>query len=123
MFIDDEDVFLEECVAVLEASGAKHVEPANSVEAARELLARTEFDIVFLDLVLPDVSGEEFLLELDRLYRDLNVVVMTGKTGFDSDKLLRFRNVRACLRKPFGLDELHETLKAARLDRTVQKNT
>ncbi len=111
LLIDDEKVFLEECARLLEMAGAKGVKTACSAEAAREILSQNKFDMAFLDLVLPGINGEEFLDELDEINPDLNVVVITGRVGLDTEHLLERRNVKACLVKPFTLVQLIEVLR------------
>ena len=50
-----------------------------SFKAAAELLAKDHnFDLVFLDLSLPDKSGEELVLEITKRAEGIPVVVLTG---------------------------------------------
>lgn len=110
LLIDDEEVFLEECARLLEMAGAKGVKTACSAEVARGILSQNKFDLVFLDLGLPGISGEEFLDELERIDPDLKVVIITGKVGLDTESFIQRMNVRACLVKPFTLTQLIEAL-------------
>jgi len=110
LIIDDEKVFLEECAGLLVASDVKSVETAPSAELAHDILQQKEFDLVFLDLALPGVSGEELLDELERIGSTAKVVILTGKIGLDIDRLLKRPRVLACLQKPFSLDQLLEIL-------------
>ncbi|TXE14731.1 response regulator [Algoriphagus aquimarinus] len=58
---------------------------AESFKAAAEYLEDVEnyFDIVFLDLSLPDKSGEELVLEIIKLAIGIPVVVLTGFSNLE----------------------------------------
>lgn len=59
------------------------VEFAGSLSAALELLGNTHFDIVLLDLNLPDSKGLDTLVRLSEAYPHTAIVVTTGYYGED----------------------------------------
>jgi len=59
------------------------VASANSIQAARRLLAMQSPDLLLLDLHLPDGSGFELLSEVE-LLSDTEVVLMTGQASVDT---------------------------------------
>lgn len=67
-------------------------EHAKSLTHARSILnAKSDFDVIFLDLTLPDSTGETLVLEIVRLASQTPVIVLTGhsdkKFGIDTLKL------------------------------------
>jgi len=70
------------------------VTEAESGEAAFDLISRTRPDVVFLDLVMPGMPGEEFLHKLRQATEtsDIPVFVVTSRTLGDGDRqeLLRY---------------------------------
>lgn len=57
---------------------------ATSFEDAKEkcLFTRTKFDVILLDLTLPDRQGEELIMEMMALCNDVPVIVLTGHVNF-----------------------------------------
>lgn len=81
---------------------------------ALRLLSETEFDVTFLDLSLPDISGIEVLREARRLGISTGkVIIMTGlpepKTMEEAKDLGVFRY----LRKPLDWNEIRHTFSEA----------
>ncbi|AYL95155.1 response regulator [Mucilaginibacter celer] len=52
-------------------------------EAAREVLSKETFDIVLLDLTLPDKTGEELIASVIALIGTSPLIVLTGYTDID----------------------------------------
>lgn len=78
LVVDDEEDILEIFRAVLEEEG-HHVTTAESGEAALAALGAGTFDLVFLDIKLPGLSGIEVLKEIRRAHREKpKVVMITG---------------------------------------------
>jgi DNA-binding NtrC family response regulator len=75
-------------------------------ESGLHLLRQMEFDIVFLDLVMPGMGGLEVLEEISGMKKEVPCVIMTGfattKTAVDAMKL----GALDYITKPFNLEEL-----------------
>ncbi|GAB3223514.1 PAS domain S-box protein [Algoriphagus aestuariicola] len=76
-------VLIEEYLAenILEAN-LKQIE---TFQAARKILQNPpgKFDLIFLDLTLPDLSGEKLIVEILELAGDTPVVALTGFSDLD----------------------------------------
>lgn len=70
-FILIEDYLKQEFVEV-------SIEHAKSFKAAKEITADQQFDVILLDLTLPDASGEELILEVQLHAGDAAIIVLTG---------------------------------------------
>lgn len=55
-----------------------HLEHASSMESAQKLIHAHEFDIIFLDLYLPDSQGVESFEKLSKLVTAIPVVILSG---------------------------------------------
>lgn len=99
-------ILLEAC---LNAAGYA-VETAADGEQALQLLQTKSFDLLFLDIKLPGLSGTEVLRRLDRLGIKLPVVVMTAfatvKNAVECTKL----GAVAYLQKPFTAEKVRQLL-------------
>ena len=109
LIIDDEpgvrDVFREFC----QSSAHFQVMTATGGLEAIDLVARHDFDIVTMDLVMPEMSGLEAIETIKRQKPHLPVVIVTGNA---TDALVREAGrLGGCrvLKKPVGIHQfLHE---------------
>ena len=77
LVVDDESVVRELSVEILRRGGYEpHGVP--SAKHALELLDQESFDLVVSDVVMPEMTGVEFLYELRERRPELPVVLMTG---------------------------------------------
>ncbi len=70
------------------------------------MLSNSVIDLIILDLIMPEMNGEDFLTEMERLQIKIPVIVMTGTVneGFRVCKL--FPVVLEVLEKPFSQKKL-----------------
>src|SRR6185436_15070264 len=55
-----------------------------NMSAAADLIKHNQFDIALLDLSLPDSSGIDSVITLDRLVPDTPIVVLSGMTDVNT---------------------------------------
>lgn len=113
LVIDDEASVLETIKDVLECYGFK-VYTASSGKEAVAVFRDKQYDIdmVLLDFLLPDMSGEWIFENLRSLDPNLQVVLLTGCEKSVADRMLK-RGLRGYLQKPFDLPELVKTVRDA----------
>src|SRR2546427_4206272 len=83
LIVDDDRTLRESCASVLQYENYQ-VTTCSRGEEARELLKRTKFDIVLLDLYLPEISGMRLLQHCLDAYPDTIVIMITGNPSIDS---------------------------------------
>ena len=113
LVVDDEQVVRELAVELLRRSGyAPHGVP--SARSALDLLEQEPFDLVLSDVVMPEMTGVEFLYELRSRRHDLPVVLMTGGSQ-DPERTSNAIKLGATslLYKPFSHDELCRVVESA----------
>lgn len=110
LVVDDEPKILEVISALLESKGF-HVFPAESGEKALEIFDRENITLVVLDLMLPDISGEEVCRAIRRKSR-VPVLMLTAKA--EENDLLYGLEIGAddYITKPFSLKELYARMEA-----------
>lgn len=67
-------------------------------------------DVIFLDLGLPDIDGQE-VLSIIRKISDVPIVVITGNPRDIADIHLKDLKIEGFISKPFSLEEIFNTLK------------
>ncbi|WP_342756236.1 response regulator transcription factor [Kineothrix sedimenti] len=110
LVVDDEPKILEVISALLESKGF-HVFPAESGGKALEIFDRENITLVVLDLMLPDISGEEVCRAIRRKSR-VPVLMLTAKA--EENDLLYGLEIGAddYITKPFSLKELYARMEA-----------
>ncbi|MCA9321287.1 MAG: response regulator, partial [Planctomycetes bacterium] len=83
LIIDDNQDFAENLTEILEVEGAT-VRHADCVARSHDELAQFQPNVAFVDLRLPDGSGEDLLLEMSRSVPDCLCIVLTGNASIQS---------------------------------------
>lgn len=84
-------------------------DPRLAAKAATE----KEFDIAFLDIMMPEKNGVDVLRELKSVVPQLPVVMMSGYSLQEmKDKAMEL-GAAGCIKKPFELDDVRHVMKVA----------
>lgn len=98
-------------------------ESATSGDAGIRLAATHTFDIVLLDLGLPDSSGLEVCRQIRDLSSDLAILVVTGTDTVDSRVTLLENGADDYITKPFHMEELRARINALTRRRSRGEHT
>ena len=116
LIIDDESVICDACRLVLEEKG-HGVDSCLTGKAGLLAMERNPYDIILLDMKLPDIDGTEILKAVKKKPFGPCMVVMTGyATMSNAVKAMKLGAVDY-LAKPFTDDELIEAMEKCRADR------
>lgn len=111
VLVIDDDVALQAMFKLfLKKTGFSRMIVGTGKEAL-SALKKQKFDLVFLDLVLPDITGDEIYKEAKKIDPNLNIVIITGYPDSEMlDNILKFGPVTV-LKKPLKVEQLTQTLK------------
>lgn len=106
---DSEDVlFLIESII---ASDDIEVVSTTNAKSALEMLDQT-YDVIILDLMMPIMSGEEFLTEFKKMQLDIPVIILTAGNYKDTDISKFFeKGANDYINKPFQRAEFTARIK------------
>ena len=114
LLVDDEDDIRALGAHVLSSLGFTALTAADGREAVSTYAEhRDEITLVVLDLTMPYMDGKETLRELRLVDPDVRVLMASGYTEADISALFADKGPTGFLRKPYGLAELREKLRAA----------
>ncbi|MGC2245603.1 MAG: response regulator, partial [Terriglobales bacterium] len=106
LIVDDEQTIRRLCMTVGESLGFSCLE-AESGDAALAVLEAQPVHMVLTDLVMPRLSGLEFLEQVKRIHPRLEVAVMTGHGSVETAVQAMKLGAYDYISKPFApLDEL-----------------
>jgi len=109
LLVDDEPRLLASLSELLKGHGFALTTASSGNEAIAHL-SRSRFDLVLLDLRLPDISGHEIMDFINECGIDANVIVMSGEVGIDAAIGALKRGAYDYLRKPYGREEIMKTV-------------
>jgi DNA-binding NtrC family response regulator len=89
------------------------VASAGTIAEAQELLGRDNFDLIFMDLRLPDGEGTDLLRQLQTRPQKPLVVIVTGFGSIESAVTCMRDGAFDYIIKPFSSDQIEFTLKKA----------
>lgn len=107
LIIDDEINLRRSLSMVLQRSGYAVTTAGNAQEVFQYLQAGA-FDLVFLDLKMPDINGLELLLQIRRIYPNMPVMILTAHATLESAIEAVRRGARDYLLKPIDPAQIVE---------------
>ena len=113
LIVDDSSAVRAFVRASLEDAGFARVQEAETGFDALRLLAANAFDVVIVDVNMPDINGLELLAFMKKSPRQQaarKVLISTQDDGPDSRRGIEL-GADAYLQKPFEVDELRSLLR------------
>jgi diguanylate cyclase (GGDEF)-like protein/PAS domain S-box-containing protein len=112
LLVDDEPRLLLSLYELLKDRDYELVTATCGSEALAQL-AKLRFDLILLDLRLPDMSGHEIMDHMNAQGIDGDVIVMSGDVGIEAAIGALKRGAYDYLRKPYSREELLKTVENA----------
>jgi DNA-binding NtrC family response regulator len=112
LVIDNEDVICDACHLVLTEKGHS-VDYCKTGKSGLLALARVSYDLLLLDMKLPDMDGMDILRNVQDKMPRLRVIVMTGYSTLSNAVQAMKLGAADYLCKPFTDDELVEAVEKA----------
>jgi CheY-like chemotaxis protein/Na+/H+-dicarboxylate symporter len=91
----------------------KEVSIATNGEAAIDLVEKEKFDVILLDIKLPDIDGIETLRRIKKIDEDAVVIMLTAYAEVNTAIAALKEGAYDYVTKPFVLDEIIATVKRA----------
>jgi len=110
LVVDDDTIVLDSCRLVLEAEGFD-VHSVPSADAALETMENQDFDLLLVDVKMPEHDGMYLMQEIKKRWPEIPIVVMSGYPT--PETIADGVNMGAAkfIAKPFTPDELLEIVR------------
>ncbi len=127
LLVDDSRFVLKLTTRILESIGITHIDTAASGVEGLKKLTKKKFDIVLMDLNMPEMDGVELIERLGEEKIDVALIIMSG----ESQKVLHIckqvagaygLDIIAALHKPFNTNDLTEVVQGF-VDRIEKQKT
>jgi len=111
LVVDDDPSLQALFKQYLKKAGFGRVVVGSGAEAIAQA-QKQSFDLVFLDLKLPDIPGDELYSKLKEMHPDLPIVIITGYPDSEILSKILARGPVTVLKKPVEFEQLNRTIKA-----------
>lgn len=112
LFVDDEEIILNIGVKILKKLGYKVLTAQSGSEAIRKYSANLgKIDMVILDMVMPDMGGNETFDRLKEIDPDVKVLLSSGYSIAGQATEILKRGCRGFIQKPYRLKALSQKVK------------
>jgi excisionase family DNA binding protein len=105
LVIDDEVVIGQLFMDSLEKNGYQVTTMSSSLEAL-ELVNRQHFDLIFLDLAMPELDGSELFRRIRKIDKQVPIAIITGYPDSELLKKAKEHGPFMIMIKPFNADEI-----------------
>ncbi|MEW6259776.1 MAG: ATP-binding protein [Thermodesulfobacteriota bacterium] len=112
LVIDDESRIREACRMVLQDCGYEVILAPDGIRGL-DLVQESYFDIILLDLMMPELSGLEVLARIRECYPDTVVIVITGYATVEHSVDAMKKGAFDFIPKPFSPEQLRVTVSKA----------
>src|SRR6516162_7061712 len=110
LVVDDDPGLQDLFRKFLKKIGSRRLVVGTAKEAIKRL-RKQKFDLMFLDLKLPDAPGDQVLQAAKQIDPDINVIVVTGYPHSEIlDRILQVSPVTV-LKKPLKVEQLNQVVK------------
>jgi len=123
VLVVDDDSLLRKLVTEQLIRADFDAAPAASGKQALETLREEDYDVVLLDIMMPDLSGLDTLCEIRKFEDSPEVVMLTADTSLATGVEAMRQGAYDYLTKPVTLDEMEAVIrKATKKRRLVKQN-
>lgn len=110
LVVEDEPVMRERLADMLYKAGATHVTQCENVATARKAFEEGEFEIILLDLGLPDGDGHELMKEFKAAQDNQHIVLVTADDSIDSIQRAISAGANGYVVKPYSQEKIHDVV-------------
>lgn len=110
LVVDDDEALQETFKLFLKKAGFSRMIVGNGKDALAAL-EKQKFDLCFLDLQLPDITGDDVYAVAKEKYPDLPIVIITGYPDSEMMNNILKHGPVTVLKKPLRVEDLQETLR------------
>ncbi len=113
LFVDDEETLREVAYEFLGSCGYRVLLATNGREALEVLAGEHQhISLAILDLMMPEMGGEETLENMKRKYPHIPVVIASGYAAETLNQQMEFQQYDGFIEKPYALAHLEHTIVA-----------
>ena len=112
LVVDDEETVRIVMEKSLEQLGYKVQVACDGAEALALFKKDSAFDLVILDMIMPNLSGDELFYKLREIRPDVKVLIASGYSSDSRTSAVLRDGAKGFIQKPFAVDELSREVRS-----------
>lgn len=120
LLVDDEERFRTTLSKLLKAHGLTVTDLGSGREALEEL-KRKAYDVIVLDVRMPEMDGIAALAEIKKIDPLLEVIILTGHASMDAANKIMWLGAYEFLLKPCPVEDLIDKIESAYERKTTRE--
>ena len=110
ILIIDDDPSIVELLTLFLKENESNVKSGNTAESGLALARKQEFDLILLDIMLPDSNSVDAIKNLQKIVPQTPVLLITGGSNLEIAKQCLLEGAVDYITKPFDFEYLHTTV-------------
>lgn len=110
LVVEDEQIMQQKLVDMLYRAGASNVLACDDAAGARKAFAESHFEIILLDLGLPDGDGHELMEEFKTIKKDQHIVLVTADDSIESIQKAISAGANGYVVKPYSQEKIYDVV-------------
>lgn len=120
LIVDDEELARTRLTRMLKTLKYENITEATNANEATEAIKNAPYDLVFLDINMPQMSGLELGYELRYLQENIKIIF---QTAYEEHALKAFDiGAVGYLVKPYSIDQLNQTLERVKVVKSAESD-
>ncbi|MBP7651898.1 response regulator [Candidatus Dependentiae bacterium] len=116
LIVDDEPEFLRSMKKILQINNCDTIVCERGKQAVK-LVLKNDFDLIFLDMLLPDMKGEEIFREIKKI-KSIPIVFISGQIGLEIENIKQ-TGAYSFIQKPFEFQQIKDIIAEIRKSRFI----
>jgi CheY-like chemotaxis protein len=118
LLVDDNEDLLETFSLILKRCGFRVTTAGNGL-AAIDLYQQHNFDVILMDIVMPEMDGIEAFRKIKEIDPEAAVILMTAYSEEEPIQIAKSEGVRQIIKKPVKIDRLIDMIKEATTEESI----
>lgn len=110
LVVEDEPVMRERLVSMLYEAGATQVSQCVDAASAKSAFEAGDYQIILLDLGLPDGDGHELMQEFKAARAEQHIVLVTADDSIESIQRAISAGANGYVVKPYSQEKIHDVV-------------
>ena len=110
ILVADSDISALSNIVELIQRWGHHAEKSETAQGTLDKVREKPFDLVLLDMSLPDMTAQDLIGKLKELWPDIGIVTMTGTSTNELEKEIRTLGIVYYMSKPVSENVLKQIL-------------
>lgn len=109
LVVDDEKSIRDFFKEVLSIWGMK-IDATYSENSIRNFLSQNKYDMIFVDMIMPKLTGEEVVNIIRRQDKEVPIIIISGYSPKETINNLLMKQTQKFIAKPFKLEDIIEVM-------------